>query len=96
MDDDIIETGQKFLIGESVKCNGKNSTIVLHNTMKAEGLASFRKNMGRKSAEAIKKLTTYVLKNPGRTLEVGAKNEKPVVSMNLKSVLSTFADMKLL
>ena len=46
--------------------------IVSDNTIQAEGLCSFFKNLGRKSASAGKKLAINVLKNPGRSLEIGA------------------------
>ena len=46
--------------------------IVNNNTIQAERLASFFKNLGRKSAKAGKKLATDALKNPGTILEIGA------------------------
>ena len=43
--------------------------IVSDNTIQAEGLDRFFKNVGKISAKAGKKLATNVLKNPGRALE---------------------------
>ena len=55
----------KLLVGKSVICNRKKSMIVSDNTIQAEGLGDFFKNLGKLSAEAGKKLATNVLKNPG-------------------------------
>ena len=39
----------KFLVGKCVICNRKKSMIVSDNTIQAEGLGSFFKNLGKKS-----------------------------------------------
>ena len=57
---------------------------VSDNTIKAEGLSSFFKNLGKLSAKAGKKLATNVLKNPGRALEIGANVATAAASRNPK------------
>ena len=63
----------KLLVGQWSICNRKKSMIVSDNTIQAEGLGSFFKNLGRISAKAGKKLATNVLKNPVRALEITSK-----------------------
>ena len=46
----------KLLVGKCVICNRKKSMIVSDNTIKAERLGSFFKNLGKISAKAGKKL----------------------------------------
>ena len=38
----------KLLVGKSVKCDRKKSTIVSDNIIQAEGLSDFFKNLGKK------------------------------------------------
>ena len=56
----------KLLVGKCMVCNRKKSRIVSDNTIKAEGLGSFFKNLGKISSKVGKKLATNVLKNLGR------------------------------
>ena len=44
------------------------------NTIEAEGVGSFFKNLGRISVKTGKKLATNVIKNPGRSLGNTSKN----------------------
>ena len=67
--------------------------IVTDNTIKAEGLGSFFKNLGKLSAKAGKKLATKVLKNPGRALEIGANVATAAASRNPKVALSTVPEV---
>ena len=69
---DITSKGSKVLIGYCSICNRKKSMTVSDNTIKAEGLGSFFKNLGKISSKAGKKLATNVLKNPGAALEIRA------------------------
>ena len=48
--------------------------IVSDNTIQAEGLGSFFKILGKISAKAGKKLAENVISNPGRALDLTAKN----------------------
>ena len=90
---DITPKGRKVLIGYCSVCNRKKSMIVTDNTIKAEGLSSFFKNLGKLSAKAGKKLSTNVLKNPGRALEIGANVATAAASRNPKNVLSTLPEV---
>ena len=91
----IEKTGKqiKFLVGKCVICDGKKSMIVSDNTIQAEGLGDFFKNLGKLSAKAGKKLVTNVLKNPGRALEIGANVATAAASRNPKNVLSTLPEV---
>ena len=60
---------------------------VSDNTIKAEGLGSFFKNLGKFSAKAGKKLATNALKNPGRFLEIGANVAAATASRNPEAAL---------
>ena len=83
----------KLLVGKCMVCNKKKSMIVSDNTIEAEGLGSFFKNLGKISAKAGKKLATNALKNPGRFLEIGANVASAAVSRNPKEVLSTLTEV---
>ena len=63
----------KLLVGQCSICNRKKSMIVSDNTIKAEGLSDFFKNLGKISSKAGKKLAKNVLSNPGRALDLTAK-----------------------
>ena len=52
--DDITSKGGKVLIGYCSICNRKKSMTVSDNTIKAEGLSSFIKNLGNFSSKADK------------------------------------------
>ena len=54
--------------------------IILYKT---EGLDSFFKTLENISAKAGKKLATKLLKNPSRSLEIGAKVASSTASRNL-------------
>ena len=90
---DITNKGSKVLIGFCSKCQRKKSMTVSDNTIEAEGLSSFFKNLGKLSAKAGKKLATNVLKNPGRALEIGANVATAAASRNPKIVLSTLPEV---
>ena len=90
---DITSKGSKVLIGYCSICNRKKSMTVSDNTIKAEGLSSFFKNLGKLSAKAGKKLTTNILKNPGRALEIGANVATAAASRNPKNVISTLLEV---
>ena len=51
-----IDREIQVLVGQCLICNRKKSMIVSGNTIQAEGLGSFFKNLGRTSAKAGKKL----------------------------------------
>ena len=82
------ETGRevKLLVGQCSICNRNKSMIVSDNNIKAEGLGSFFKNLGKTSAKAGKKLATNALKNPARFLEIGANVATAAASKILKQL----------
>ena len=83
----------KLLFGKCVVCDRKKSMIVSDNTIKAEGLGSFFKNLGKISAKAGKKIATNALKNPARCLEIGANVATAAASRNPKAALSTLPEV---
>ena len=90
---DITSKGSKVLIGYCSICNRKKSMTVSDSTIKAEGLSSFFKNLGKISAKAGKKLATNVLKNPARALEIGANVATAAASRSPKAALSTLPEV---
>ena len=83
----------KLLVGKCMVCNRKKSMIVSDNTIKAEGLGSFFKNLGKISSKAGKKLATNVLKNPGRVLEIGANIATAAATKSPKAALSSLPEV---
>ena len=83
----------KLLVGKCMVCNRKKSMIVSDNTIKAEGLGRFFKNLGKISSKAGKKLATNVLKNPGRALEIGANIATAAATKSPKAALSTLPEV---
>ena len=72
----------RLLVGKCVICNRKKSMIVSDNTIKAEGLGDFFRNLGKVSSKAAKKLAKNALKNPSRFLEIGPNVATAAVSKN--------------
>ena len=90
---DITSKGSKVLIGYCSICNRKKSMTVSDNTIKAEGLGSFFKNLGKISAKAGKKLATNVLKIPGRALEITSNIATAAATKSPKAALSTLPEV---
>ena len=83
----------KLLVGQCSICNRKKSMIVSDNTIQAEGLGDFLKNMGKISAKADKKLAKNVLSNPGRALDLTAKIATAAATKSPKAALSTLPEV---
>ena len=83
----------KLLVGQCSICNRKKSMIVSDNTIQAEGLGSFFKNLGRISAKAGEKLATNVLKNPGRALEITSNIATAAATKSPKAALSSLPEV---
>ena len=66
---------------------------VSDNTIKAEGLGSFFKILGKISAKAGKTLATNVLKNPGRALEITSNIATAAATKSPKAALSTLPEV---
>ena len=91
----IKKTGReiKLLVGKCVVCNRKKSMIVSDNTVQAEGLGDFFKNLGKKGLNVSKKMTKNVLSNPGRALDLTTKIATAAASRNSKQALSTLPEL---
>ena len=83
----------KLLVGKCVICDRKKSMIVSDNTIEAEGLGDFFKNLGKKGPNVSKKMVKNVLSNPRRALDLTAKIAKAAASRNSKQVLSTLPEL---
>ena len=83
----------KLLVGKCVICDRKKSMIVSDNTIKAEGLGSVFKNLGKISVKASEKIATNALKDPARFLEIGANVGTAVVSKNPRAALSALPEV---
>ena len=90
---DITSKGGKVLIGYCSVCNRKKYLTVSDNTIKAEGLGSFFKNLGKISAKAGEKLATNVLQNPGRALEITSNIASAAATKIPKAALSTLPEV---
>ena len=89
------KTGKQtnLLVGKCVICDRKKSMIVSDNTIQAEGLGDFFKNLGKISAKAGKKLAKNVISNPGRALDLTAKIATATATKSPKGVLSTLPEV---
>ena len=67
--------------------------IVSDNTIQAEGLGDFFKNLGKKGLNVSKKMAKNVLKNPGRALEIGANVGTAFASRNPKAALTSLPEV---
>ena len=67
---DVTFKGSKELIGYCSICNRKKSMTVSDDTIKAEGLGDFFKNLGKKGLNVSKKMAKNVLSNSGRALDL--------------------------
>ena len=83
----------KLLVGKCVIYDRKKSMIVSDNTIQAEGLGDFFKNLGKISAKAGKKLAKNVLSNPGRALDLTAKIATAAATKSPKAALSTLPEV---
>ena len=90
---DITSKDSKVLIGYCSVCNRKKSMTVSDNTIKAEGLGSFFKSLGKISAKAGKKLAKNVISNPGRALDLTAKIATATAIKSPKAALSTLPEV---
>ena len=90
---DITSKNGKVLIGYCSVCNRKKSMTVSDNTIKAERLGSFFKNLGKISAKAGKKLAKNVKSNPGRALDLTAKIATAATTKSPKAALSTLPEV---
>ena len=67
--------------------------IVSDNTIRAEGLGDFFKNLGKKGLNVSKKMAKDVLSNPTRAIDLTAKIATAAASRNPKQALSTLPEL---
>ena len=89
---DITSKNGNVKIGYCSICN-KKSVTNCHNTIVAESLGDFFKNLGKKVFNVSKKMAKKVTKNPGRALDIAANIASAVASTNLKKLLTTLPDV---
>ena len=89
---DITSKGSKVLIGYCSVCNRKKSMTVSDDTIKAESLGDFFKNLGKKGLNVSKKMAKNVLSNAGTALDLTAKIATAAASRNSKEALSTLPE----
>ena len=83
----------KLLVGICMVCNRKKSMIVSDNTIEAEGLGDFFKNLGKRGLNVSKKMVKNVLSNPRRALDLTAKIATAAAPRNSKQALSTLPEL---
>ena len=83
----------KLLVGQCSICNRRKSMIVSDNTIQAEGLGDFFKNLGKKGLNVSKKMAKNVLSNPGRASDLTAKIATAAASRNSRQALSTLPEL---
>ena len=64
----------KLLVGRCMVCNRKNTMTVSDNTIQAEGLGDFFRNLGKKWLNASKKMAKKRIKQPRASLRFNNKN----------------------
>ena len=89
----ITSKSSKVLIGNCSICNRKNSMTVSDDTIKAEGLGDFFKNLGKKGLNVSNKMVRNVLSNPVRALDLTAKIATEAASRSSKQALSTLPEL---
>ena len=82
-----------MLVGKCMVCNKRKAMIVSDNTIQAEGLGDFLKNLGKKRLKISKKMAENVLKNPSRALDITANIATAAASRNPKNVMSTLPEL---
>ena len=65
-----------------------------NNTIQAESIGDFFKNLGEKRKKISKKMAKNVLKKPGRALDNKANIATAAASRNPKAALSTLPELK--
>ena len=66
---------------------------VSDNTIQAEGLSNFFKNLGKTSVKVGKKLVKNVLSNPSRALDITTKIATAAANRNPKNVMKSLPEL---
>ena len=82
-----------LLVGKGVICDRKKSMIVSDNTIQAEGLGDFFKNLGKKGLNVSKKMAKNILSNPTRALDITAIIATTAASRNPKNVMKALPEL---
>ena len=90
---EITSKCSKELIGYCSIRNRKKSTTLFDNTIQAESLGDFFKNLGKKGLKVSKKIAKNVLRNPGLALDLTAEIATAAVFKNSKQILSTLPEL---
>ena len=89
----IASKGSKVLIGYCSICNRKKYMTISDNTLRAEGLGNFFKNLGKKGLNVSKKMAENVLRKPRRALDLTAKIATAAASRKSGQALSTLREL---
>ena len=89
---DITSKDSNVLIGYCSICKKKGMTVS-ENTIQAEVLGSFFKNLGKISAKTGKKLATNALENPARFLGIGANVATAAATRNPEAALTALPEV---
>ena len=90
---DLTSEGSKVLLGACSICNRRKSMTVSDNTITAECLGDFLKNLGKERLIVSKNMARNVLKNPGRALEIGANAGSAFAARSPKAALSSLPEV---
>ena len=92
---DLTSKGSKVLISYCSICNRKKSMTVSDDTIKAEDLGDFFKDLVKKRLNVSKKMAKKVLSNPETALDLTAKiaSASAAVSRKSKQALSTLPEL---
>ena len=71
----------------------EKSMIVSDNTIQAEGLSDFFKNLCKKGLNVSKKMVKYVFKNHSKALDITANIPTGAVFKNFKNVMSALLEL---
>ena len=89
----ITSKGRKVLVAFCSICTRKKSMTVSDNTLQAEGLGEFFKNLGKKGLNLTKKMAKNVLKNTIRALDITANIATAAAFISRKNIRSTLPEL---
>ena len=81
------------MVGKCSICNRKKLMIVSDNTIQAEGLGDFFKNLDKNGLNVSKKMAKNALSNPRRALDLTAKTGTAAASRSSTQALSTLPEL---
>ena len=90
---DVSRIGENQYLTNGFIVTEKKTKIVSDNTIAAEVLGKFFQNSGGCSAKLGNKLSTNVLNNPARSLQIGAKTGSAAESKKFQAVFFSVPDV---